>query len=382
MLLRDGALNAAETDFVQLVLERPIAAAAGDHFVVRDTTSSRTIGGGSFLDVHAPERKRRTPERRRELEALMIDNPESAAMAYVTAAGATLDITAFARDRALPAEPLMTALEHSGAAVLPVAKGHVALGAATWSDLAKTVGRELDRVHAEQPDQPGIGLEQLRRTYRPMLPAPVFLSALRKLADESELAIDRTWIRRPQHEARVSDEEERLLKLILARIDAEPYRPPRVRDIAKAMAIEEAFVRRLLRLAGRRGDVEEIAHDHFFTRPVVERMAAIAIDVAAAAPEGRFSAADFRDRLDNGRKVAIQILEFFDRHGFTIRRQDLRRINPQRVEFFAPKAALQHNGGVPLPVGRPDFKSGWGRQTVPGGFDSHPPPPHLGKATP
>jgi selenocysteine-specific elongation factor len=382
VLLRDGVLAAGETDFVQLVLETPIAAAAGDRFVVRDTSSSRTIGGGSFVDVHAPERKRRTPQRRRELEALMADEPERAVMASIAAPGATLDVAAFARDRAVAAEPLIAAVEHHGATVLPVAKGHVALGAATWGDLAQTIGQQLDRTHAEQPDQPGIGMEQLRRCYRPILPAPLFLAVLRKLADQGELAIDRTWIRRPQHQARVSDEEERLLKLILARLDAEPYRPPRVRDIAKAMAIEEAFVRRLLRLAGRRGDVEEIAHDHFFTRPVVERMAAIAIDVAAAAPEGRFSAADFRDRLDNGRKVAIQILEFFDRHGFTIRRQDLRRINPQRVEFFAPKAALQHNGGVPLPVGRPDFKSGWGRQTVPGGFDSHPPPPHLGKATP
>jgi selenocysteine-specific elongation factor len=149
-----------------------------------------------------------------------------------------------------------------------------------------------------------------------------------------------------------------------------------VRDIAKAMALDEGFVRRLMRMAARRGDVDEIAQDHYFLRSVVERMAEIAIEVAAHAPEGRFAAADFRNRLDNGRKVAIQILEFFDRHGFTIRRQDWRRINPARVELFAPKAAdKMSNGGVPLPVGRPDFKSGWGRQTVSGGFDSHPPPP-------
>ena len=170
-------------------------------------------------------------------------------------------------------------------------------------------------------------------------------------------------------------EEERIWALIRPRLAGEPYRPPRVRDIAKAMDIDEAFVRRLMRMAARRGDVEEIAHDHFFLRSVVQRMAEIAIDVAAHAPEGRFTAADFRDRLDNGRKVAIQILEFFDRHGFTIRRQDLRRINPARIEFFAPTGAQTGNGGVPLPVGRPDFKSGWGRQTVSGGFDSHPPPP-------
>ena len=42
----------------------------------------------------------------------------------------------------------------------------------------------------------------------------------------------------------------------------------------------------------------------------------------------------FRDRLDNGRKVAIQILEFFDRHGVTLRRGDLRRMNTQRLDLF------------------------------------------------
>jgi selenocysteine-specific elongation factor len=119
----------------------------------------------------------------------------------------------------------------------------------------------------------------------------------------------------------------------------EPYRPPRVRDIAKALGIEETSVRRLLHMAARRGDVEEIAHDHFFLRPAVQDMAKIAVDIAAAAADGRFTAANFRDRLDNGRKVAIQILEYFDRHGFTIRRQDLRSINPARLELFVPEQA-------------------------------------------
>jgi selenocysteine-specific elongation factor len=177
---------------------------------------------------------------------------------------------------------------------------------------------------------------------------------------------------------RFSNEEERIWALILPRLTAEPYRPPRVRDIAKAMNIDEGFVRRLMRLAARRGDVEEVAHDHYFARPIVEDMARIAIGVAEASPTGKFTAAEFRDQLDNGRKVAIQILEFFDKHGFTIRRQDLRRINPARIDLFAPKAAQTASGGVPLPVGRPDFKSGWGRQTVSGGFDSHPPPPPPG----
>jgi selenocysteine-specific elongation factor len=190
------------------------------------------------------------------------------------------------------------------------------------------------------------------------------------------------WVRRPAHTVKFTAEEERLAALILGHLLAAPYRPPRVRDIAKTADLDEAAVRRLLRMSARRGDTEELAHDHFFARSAVEAMAETAIDLGAQSPDGTFTAAEFRDRLGNGRKVAIQILEFFDRHGFTIRRQDLRRINPARIDFFASRAdAARRNseskGGVPLPVGRPDFKSGWGCQTVSGGFDSHPPPPYV-----
>ena len=47
-----------------------------------------------------------------------------------------------------------------------------------------------------------------------------------------------------------------------------------------------------------------------------------------------FNAAAFRDKVDNGRKVAIQVLEFFDRHGVTTRRGDLRTVRADRVNLF------------------------------------------------
>jgi selenocysteine-specific elongation factor len=64
---------------------------------------------------------------------------------------------------------------------------------------------------------------------------------------------------------------------------------------------------------------------------VVAEMIGIARDLG---PD--FSAAQFRDKLDNGRKVAILILEFFDRHGITIRRGDVRRTVPQKLAQFGP----------------------------------------------
>ena len=72
---------------------------------------------------------------------------------------------------------------------------------------------------------------------------------------------------------------------------------------------------------------------------------------------------------------AIQALEFLDRHGVTIRRGDLRRINTHRRDLFEGAAA---DGRESSPVGRPDFKSGWGREPASGGFDSHSLPPSHG----
>ncbi len=187
-------------------------------------------------------------------------------------------------------------------------------------------------------------------------------------------------MRLPGHEVRLTAADETLWRVVEPLIaGAERFRPPRVRDIAAITGVGEAHVRRLFKLLSRIGKVDEIAHDHFFLRDTVAEMVDIAADLAAQAPNRQFTAAEFRDRLDNGRKVAIQILEFFDRHGVTLRRGDLRRINKHRLDLFRPAPEVQqassNSGRDSSPVGRPDFKSGRGREPVFGGFDSHSLPP-------
>jgi selenocysteine-specific elongation factor len=114
----------------------------------------------------------------------------------------------------------------------------------------------------------------------------------------------------------------------------ERFRPPRGKEIADLLRAPEADVRRVLKTLTRQKVTLEIAPDHFFLRATAAEMTDIAADIAGQAPDGWFGAALFRDRLDNGRKVAIQILEFFDRQAVTIRRGDLRRVNKQRLDLF------------------------------------------------
>jgi selenocysteine-specific elongation factor len=380
VLLDDAPIAPGDQGFVQFVLERPIAATAGDRFVLRDTSAQRTIGGGVFLDLRAPARKRRTPERMAQLAAHTIREPERALPALLECPPAFVDLTMFARDRALGADEVEQLAEKLGLMRIPLQRAVLALLPDRWLQLKNSMLDRLATFHRDNPDLPGIGLERLRLQLEPRLPAPAFAAALQGLARLRDVALDGAWVRLPSHQVRLTPAEQKLWRSIQPLIDGkERFRPPRVRDVGTAIGVPETDVRRVFKLLGRLGKVDEIAHDHFFLRETVADMVEVASALAAKAPAGQFTAAEFRDQLDNGRKVAIQILEFFDRHGVTIRRGDLRRMNKYRLDLFrrpgdGPPSAAS-SGREASPVGRPDFKSGGGREPVFGGFDSHSLPP-------
>jgi selenocysteine-specific elongation factor len=385
VVLRDQPIAPGETDLIQIVLDTPIAAAAGDRFIVRDTSASRTIGGGVLIDLRAPERRRRTPERRAELTALDTADPLTALCGALDGPRGFVDIDAFFRDRAAATTAAGQAIERLDLAVLSGAHQTIAIRPETWQRFSDAAVAALDAFHAERPDLQGMGQERLRLSLFPRLPAPLFAAAVQRLVAAGAVVLDRAWLRRSHHEVRMTPDEERIwLRARPLLEELNRFRPPRVRDVSHEFGIDEKIVRRVFRLAARRGEVDEVALDHFFLADTVAEMAQIAMDIASQADGGRFGAAEFRDRLENGRKVAIQILEYFDRQGFTMRRGDWRRINPNRTDMFSKRAApayesvpaaIAQTGGDASPVGRPDFKSGKGRETVLGGFDSHSLPP-------
>jgi selenocysteine-specific elongation factor len=392
-LLSETAIPPGSEGFIQLVLERPIAATAGDRFVLRDTSAQRTIGGGRFVDLQPPARKRRTPERLAQLQACAINDPAKALAKLLDLPPNHLDLSAFARDRALMQSEIDRISADIGLIALPVQGKVIALSPAGFLRMKRDIVAALATYHADNPDLAGIGRERLRLQVAPRLPGQIFTTLLQGLARTNDITLDGAWVRLPGHEARLSAADEALWRRIEPLIGAtERFRPPRVRDLAGALEVPEPSVRRLLKLLGRMGRLDEVAHDHFFLRSTVAEMVAIAVDLVAQ--HGQFTAAQFRDRVDNGRKVAIQILEFFDRHGVTLRRGDLRHTNKHRLDLFGAASELSiaqvnrdnadkgksEKGRESSPVGRSDFKSVRGREPVFGGFDSHSLPPPSRKA--
>ncbi|HTR12595.1 MAG TPA: selenocysteine-specific translation elongation factor [Roseiarcus sp.] len=335
VLLGDDPIDPGAQALAQLVLERPTAAVVGDRFVLRDTTAQRTIGGGVFLDVRSPSRKRRAPERLVLLRALAIAVREDHLAEIVNSPPYYADLSGFGRDRALSRRQVDDIAGRLGAVRIAVGAADYSLSPGAWSQFVERLFATLKAFHADNPDLPGIGFERLRLALEPRLPAALFRSALRSFAARSEIALDGAWVRLASHEAKLTSADEVLWRRVSPLLSGEArFHPPRVRDIAGLTSVPEVDIRRVMKLLARMGKVDEIAHDHFFSRQTVAEMASVARKLALTASNGQFAAAQFRDRLDNGRKVAIQVLEFFDRHGLTIRRGDLRRINRHRLDLF------------------------------------------------
>lgn len=377
VLLQDDPIQPGETSVVQLVLDRPIAATAHDTFVVRDTSAQRTIGGGFFIDLRAPARYRRGDERRVQISALAQSDPALAMKSVASARPYFFELTTFARDRALSLDTVTGIANRLGFVRLAAGQTLLALERECWLAFESGLVSILDTFHKDNPNLQGMGIERLRLQCEPRLPTPAFRAALQILVADGRIKVDGSWVRLPEHEVRLDDHEEHLWWTIQPLLSGEErFRPPRVRDIAHLLGVEEDEVRSLCKLLSRLGQLDEVAHDHFFLRNTVAEMVGIVLDLSQQAPDRQFTAAQFRDCVQNGRKVAIQILEFFDRHGVTLRRGDLRRINPHRLDLFRVIQPLEKDsGGEASPVGRPDFKSGWGREPVLGGFDSHSLPP-------
>ncbi len=190
----------------------------------------------------------------------------------------------------------------------------------------------------------------MRRAFRPSAcgvtlkrrwPAAVFKALLDQEIRAKTVVVDGAFLRLPGHSLKLGSRDEALWQKIPADMTRERFKPPRVRDFAQAYNAPEVDTRRLLQRLAKLGRVVEVAPDHFFLRPVVAEMIGIANGFGH-----EFSAAEFRDKLDNGRKLAIQILEFFDRHGITIRRGDLRRRGAAEGGALRPAAYGLANGSA------------------------------------
>jgi selenocysteine-specific elongation factor len=315
----DGIAPGA-SGFVQLDLDRPIHALAGDRVVLRDHAQRLTLAGGRVVDPQPPRRGRRRPERLALLAAMAPADPAAALAAMLAAAG-IVDLGQFALARNLTPVELDALCADADKALR---FGSLAITADRLAVLAEKVVETLGEWHRAQPDTLGPTPAALAVRLGTDAPPAAIAAALARLAEERRAVREGGMWRLPQHRPRLSIADEKLWQRLEPLLAEGDLRPPRVRELAAALALEPEAVDRLLRRAEHLGRVHRVADNRYFLPQSLARLAAIAGELAAQSPDGSFTAAVFKDRSGVGRNLSIEILEFLDRMGITRRVGDAR----------------------------------------------------------
>jgi selenocysteine-specific elongation factor len=320
-LLDVQALPPGGECLVQLVTDRPIGALAGDAVVLRDAAATRTLGGGRVLDPFAPARRRKTAERLEFLRCTAEPDASARLAALLERSAQGVDLAAFLLSANLDGEEI--ALDPSTVRVRESGIDRV-FTPESWAILgARLLGRLAD-YHLKRSDELGPDLGRIRRMWFPQHAAAVVAALAERLLGEGRLARSGPWWHLPEHSVRLTAREETLAQRVLPMLENDAFDPPWVRDLARAVGAGEQELRSLMQRLTRRGEVFQVVKDLFYARAAVAELARIA--KALEDESGAVRAAQFRDRIGIGRKRAIQILEFFDRVGYTRRSREDHRI--------------------------------------------------------
>jgi len=325
VVLLDGreALLPGDTTFAQLALDRQVAAAVGDHYVVRGGSPLTTIGGGVVLDPHPRHHRPRRPEVLAALEAAKAGSQADRAVAVVARhrlAGVGEDD--LRRELQVTAEALrgtMSALESEGR-VEQIAGRWVA--ADVSAEAREKIREALQTYHQQRPLRAGRPLRELQTTVG--VEAPVLQRLLAPMVEAGEIEVEGGLVRLAGHKPRPHEDHQKLVEQVLEQVKAAGLQAPTREEVLEKLGGGEEAHDLLSYLVGQ-GDVVQVGN-FVFARQSVEKAETVLREKLSAKA---FTAAEARDALGSTRKYVVPLLEYFDRAGLTIRRGDERRIRQE-----------------------------------------------------
>ncbi|MFO7167628.1 MAG: selenocysteine-specific translation elongation factor [Chloroflexota bacterium] len=343
-LLEADELRPGEAGWAQLRLERPIAVARGDRYIVRLPSPSETVGGGRVVDAHPPRHRRFRRDVIAGLEALARGTPAdlllraladglphpwsevlaasglpehtaAEALAELVAAGAIVDLAA-APDEAAQRRGDMAQGEPVEGPTAGEARRHAAapsrrylITAEGWGQLTERMTAALAGYHRRYPLRRWMPREELRSRLK--LGGDVCDACLDAAQARGLIVTGESGVRLSGHAPTLTPEQERQAKRWLAELAASRYSPP-----APDLDAE------VLGLLLEEGKVTRVAPDIVFLSEAYAEMVAW-VCAQLDAGEG-VTVAAFRDRFGSSRRYALALLEHLDERRVTRRNGDVR----------------------------------------------------------
>jgi selenocysteine-specific elongation factor len=305
IVLENDEIEAGGSGWIQLYLDRPIAAAAGDRFVLRLPSPPATVAGGRFADV-APQRHPRHDVRvRQSLER--------------RAAGSVLQEELGKYPRGITVEGLLKASlgDRAELDTLQARKaGGWLFSPHAWSAISDRARRELGAYHQTHPLRPGMPREELKS--RLGLQPAAFAPVLAELVLEAAVVERDGGVALPGHEVSIDSKPDGPAGRLLEVLGRQPFAPPSLPEAMREAGASPEVLRALVQ----RGDLVRLSEDVGFTRSAYESAVALVREIVGR--EGSVTVASLRDRMGASRRPVLALLEHLDAERITRRVGDTR----------------------------------------------------------
>lgn len=325
-----GEIPPKRRALVQIVLNDPLVALAGDRFVIRDETNIRTLGGGGVLNPLG--RRVRKP-----LELYLKNLGTLGGPFGPPAVEAMLSL----QDRlAMPparlAQLFNTPLAEVAAALKDARFIRLSLGdeegfttASKWEEIKRFTTAALVTHHREEPLAPGLEMEVLRARLPYDVAPRAFRALLDRICRETGIVREESALHLADHRVRLGGDDGKIGARVEAMLKEAGFQPPDLKQLIEALKLpgtELARLRTLLTAMEREGRVVKVATDLYFDGGALEAAKTRLTERLKA--DGEITAAVYRDMLSASRKFAIALLDYFDHAGLTTRVGDLRKLRP------------------------------------------------------
>lgn len=297
-LLNDEALSPGAEGWLQLRLDRPLALARGDRFILRYPSPAETIGGGIVVNPQPGRRwKRFQPGVVAQLETQMRGTP---AEQVTHAANQPVKLSELQKLTSYSNDELDNAIQDALAqGILRHLLDDSYIANAAWQGMLRRMEDELRAFHQVEPLRRGMPREELRRRLGLKQATLTML-----LADHDNIAAENNHLRMADHTIRLNDAQQKAIQSLYQQMDAAPYTPPSYADAASIVG--ENVLRALIEL----GEIVQVQPDVIFSRQTYDEMVAELLSLIDH--NGQVTAAELRDRFNTTRKYAIGLLEHLD----------------------------------------------------------------------
>ncbi len=308
----------AGIDLAQLRLESPIFAFFGDRFVLRDPSERQTLAGGVILDVQTTRKKFREVNQR-EFLAARAQSPNDPVVAVRTELrrdGARKDVDLLVRSN-FGADEILDALERLIATNELTRHGQIIVEKTCWISWRKRVVDAIANEHVKNPQSAGLDLAQLR-SGGPDISPEVFEALIVDLGRDGYAKVG-NLIKRAEHRAALPPNLVEAADNIRRLLSEKQFDPPARKQVAPDSASRQA-----LKFLIEQGEVIEVADDVVLSKEAFARMKAFIADFITK--NGPATISQLRQALGTSRRVIVPLLELLDRHGFTRRFGDERKL--------------------------------------------------------